>query len=570
MIINFLPLSSIKNIKRVNFTSNPIASDSSGADTFERQTPNYSFSQQVSMIKEYDDKIADLTNRISKTLATRKAEERRIRQEYAVYEEQLALDKEKVRGTEEAEYVKFQYSNCLSEKYKKLVEACEPLREQEESYKTQREKLSKERELLISRLNPNVEFLTNNGMKWSQRKKILAQRPEIKIVCELPKMEDCAFKNLWTDNRYFVINKTNIGNIMDSSYELNKENYERLTKDGLLSFSEFAQTYGFDVKDLNRYISEGYLEFISLKNMITESDEPVHILDINNETNIKGLKRFNKICNLTQKSPYMDRDYLPAKYLANLGFGTEEELESQTKTKKLKGKIMPLRTPDGIKDELFIYCKNGAEGELKYLRNQNKDVMTIQEFASMLKLSETEIENAIIKGEVKVIPHYIYEDDKYNVLVNLKSTANSNFVDKKEFEQQLVQKKRNKNNSLRMRLAWLLSSETRRISDAIIARNEELVDIFDRRDKLNDYLERKAQGRLQDGEMEPRLTKEDKIKIRAFYKAVWDKAGTDEFKASAKRASIAVKEYREGGINAVQDEEIRHLLAQMTAEDSVN
>ena len=42
MIINFSPIKSLQNIKKINFTSNPIKIQEPEQDTFERQSQSHS------------------------------------------------------------------------------------------------------------------------------------------------------------------------------------------------------------------------------------------------------------------------------------------------------------------------------------------------------------------------------------------------------------------------------------------------------------------------------------------------------------------------------------------------
>ena len=426
--------------------------------------------------------------------------------------------------------------------------------------------LINKREDLIKTYNPNVAFLSDEKYTWPQRRSILRAHPEIVSLQKLSKVEDSVFKSLWCNNKYFVLNKTNIGNMLDTSYELNKENYGRLAKDGLYSFSEVREKYGFSEKELNRYVQEGYIEPIKLKNIATDEEEPVHVLDINNEKNQKGIERYKFLGSLVKESPHLDKEYLPVKYLVSLGFGSEKELLQLTKTKKLTGKTVPFKTKDGVKEEFCIFYKKCAEGELQFLRNENKNVMDTEQFAKRARMSQTEVESAIVDGKLKIIPHYIFESDKDKLFIHLKYPQNAEFLDKKDFEYALIQEEKSKLISVRAKLAWALSGNTRKIAREIVGANPELKEIFQKRDDLQDYLDRKEKGELKEGEMEPRLTKEEKIKIKMFYKSVWEKAGTEEYKQSFERAKRTIIEYKQSGFDGIKDEEAKENFIQIISE----
>ena len=514
MLINAVSLIKNQNLPKISFSSNPTVNIPEKPDTFE--TSKVPPKEQALSIQELDKQIAQ-------------AKEDRKNYEGSI--------------TKEYSYEYYEKSHNFDEKIKDLV---------------------KKREKLIKTYNPNVAFLSDGSMTWSLRRSILARHPEIVPFQKLPKMEE--FQSAWCNNKYFVMNKTNIGNMLDTSYELNKENYGRLSKDGLYSFSEIRKKYGLSEKEIYRYAQEGYFEPVKLRNIATGEEEPIHVLDINSETNKKGIERYQFMCSFVKESPYINKDYLPAKYLVNLGFGTEKELQKFTKTRKLTGKIMPLKTKDGEKEELCIFIKRAAEGELQFLRNENKNVMDVEQFAKRARMTQSEVEAAIVSGELQIIPHYIFESDKGKLFLHLKQSKNADFIDKKDFEYEMTQEEKNRLISARAKLAWKLAVNTRKISKEIVGANPELKAIFQKKDELEDYLDRKEKGELKEGEMEPHLTREEKIKIKMFYKAVWEKAGTEEYKQSFERAKRTIMEYKQSGFDGIKDEEAKENLVQIMSE----
>jgi len=508
MLINFLQPKFINKIKplKITFTSNPILKEGIKSDSFEKR--NYSISEQATIIDEIDLEIESL------------------KADMADLESNLARHAK------------------------------------EQIIKEEIDKLKEKREKTIAKFNPNVAFLSDSSLSWKEKRERLWQQQEIIPAIKLPRVEDCAFDSLWRNSDYFIMNKTNIGNFLDSTYEANIENYKRLSQEGVISYSEFAKKYGFDVQEIYRYVKEGFLQPLTLRNLISGDEIPVHIFDDEaNIVNLNGIERHNKIRKLVSQSPYCDKNYLPVKYFAKLGFGDEKELLNSITNGKLKGKIIPTKTKDGIKDEQYIAYKSlSAMGWLKYLRNQNKNLMSFEDFAKLTRVDITDMEEALLEGEVQAIPHYIYKDDANKVLINLKHPKNIAFLEKKNFEYEMVKNENKEKSSVVMKTAWALSHHTQEIKNSTISKMPEVKEIFSRMEELKDYLKRKEKGELKEGELEPKITRSDRIKIKTFYKIIWQEAGMEEFRTSIKRAKIGYKEYKEKGLDNVSDIEVKEII----------
>lgn len=438
--------------------------------------------------------------------------------------------------------------------------------------------LKAQREYLIGEVNPNVKFLTDENLNWPQKRKIIQQRPEIIPMVNFEKAtSDTCFKKLMYDSPYFIVNRTNIGNYIDTSFEPNKDNFETISKDGLLSYSQFCDTYGFEIQDLNRYVKAGLLTPIQLTNFMTGQKENVHVFDINNEESTDiGLKRHEALEKLLPKeSRFIDKNFVTVSYLSQLGYGTQKELFEEVKHKNLPGRIISVE--EGGKEETIAFVAYklvSTKGKLAYMKNQNKNIIGPEEFTKTARIDLTDLEDAILSGEVQNIREYIDSNDKDKFIFNLKNPKNIRYIQKKQFEYEILrQESRRQNNeksSLALTITWKLCPNTKKEAKSIGAKHPELIEIFEKKQQIKEFEKRKSKGEVDPGETAPYLTRQERIKLKMFYKQMWSQAGTQEYCDARERAKIAIKEYKESGFNNVKDEYIRQIIVDFYNKKSDN
>ena len=56
------------------------------------------------------------------------------------------------------------------------------------------------------------------------------------------------------------------------------------------------------------------------------------------------------------------------------------------------------------------------------------------------------------------------------------------------------------------------------------------------------------------------LTTKEQITVNSYRKEMWLKSGTEELKEGFKKANEALKQFREGGLSAIEDEEVRKIF----------
>ena len=60
---------------------------------------------------------------------------------------------------------------------------------------------------------------------------------------------------------------------------------------------------------------------------------------------------------------------------------------------------------------------------LKYLRNQNKNLCSVEQLAKKAKVGVTEIEEALLSGEIKPIRECLYAGDDLEITIDLSNKS---------------------------------------------------------------------------------------------------------------------------------------------------
>ena len=513
------------NPKIRTFKTNPIYFGNCQKDSFEKQK------EKQSETSGYLRKLFDIKTQIEK-----------LKEEYKKYKQAKYTSKEEFdRNFETAEKIK--------EKIKEL---------------------DNEEKELVKKIIPNSEFLLDDAINWKQRKEILKSRPEIVVLNENKKaQQDTSTKTTLYYSPYFLITKTGAKNFLDLSFETNKSNYETLMKDSTLSQKKLCDLYGFTFGEIQRYTKEGYLNKIQLKNCFTGEFEPIAMYDIEDSQNLNnGIKRKLQLRNMLPKpSKHIDKPYISIEYLASLGFGTKEEIEDSIKDKKIEPPIeIEAKTANNkTKTVRVINIKSRKnEGELKYLRNNNKKLAQINQFAQLAKTDIEDVENGLLSGEIENIGEYLFSEDKHLCLFDLKNPKNINFVIKKQIENLIIRLENKRKISTINKIIWKLSPSLEKASKKYCAMYPEIIEIFKKQDEITQYEEKVLKGEIKEDEsIAPYLTKEEREKLNKFFKSVWIHSDYSEVKEARKKANAAYRQYKKEGIDAIEDKTIRKVIEEV-------
>lgn len=549
MNISFLSPVNFKNTKNnLNSVSNPYFKGNIKTDSFERTQQNKPTYEQLSayldIYFEIEDEIRALKEKQTK-----------------LSQEEKTLSRMKFRG-------EFVTKNQINDKW-----------EQIEEIKKEIKKLVLKKEKIIGKINPNVEFLGDDALGWSEKRKIIETRPEIMKLSDIEKANRDGFhKSIWYGGQYLMTNRPNgIQYYVDSSYPANKKNLDILLNENIISKGEFEKKYDIDVIKMNRYIKEGILKQQGLTNLRTGEVESVNLFDVTDETNIKGVERHKNLKSMLPKeTKYKAIDFLPIEYISSLGYGSIEEIKNEIINKKLPTQTTTIRTPNGIKETIGLNWKHiSAIGTLNFLKNGNSSVISMEEMLKLTKLDITDLEECILSGEVTPIKECLYPKKQEEFEFNTKNAKTREFIEKKQFEyeikKELLSEERKERASLRAKIAWKLSEETRKASRQVASRMPEIIEIFKKQREIKEINEKIENGEISENEAEkPKISYADRIKIKTYNKYVWEIAGTEEFKYNMQRAKIAVEQLNKDGIHGVKDEEIRYIIVTLNDETSPN
>ncbi len=101
----------------------------------------------------------------------------------------------------------------------------------------------------------------------------------------------------------------------------------------------------------------------------------------------------------------------------------------------------------------------------------------------------------------------------------------------------------NKENSLRMKLARSMCTNTREIASNLAKQDGYLCKLLIKEDNNEEV-----------------LTPKEKIKVNSYRKKVWQLAGTEELSAALNKAAQYINEYHNGGLDAVSDENAKEII----------
>ena len=492
MIISPISVKTITNKIQVNFKSNTSMQNCSRGDFFEKRTAKYTPQQQAKLIKQNRDKIEYFENKLKNLKSS---------------ESQNTAD-----------------INILKE----LIKA-----------------LSNNLQELLVTFNPKIKFLYVPEHSQRLIRKILSNHPEIVPVDYLPRYKSDTYNDLWNNKDFFTINQAYSGSYLDSSCDLNKENYRRLSDYNNMTYKEFIKKYGFSLSELYRYLENGLLERLNLINMPENKETPVFIINTASKTNKEGIERHNKLLNLTEKSPFLERTMLPGKYLENLGFGTEEEIINGIRSRLITGQVYNVRTKDGIKKEAKVMPEFlDTKLYLKRLRDENKNIININTFAKMANISITDAENEILEGNVKVIPHYLFPEDKGLIAINLRNEINKNYLDKKQFEKSIINNGCEQTSSAIVQLAWEMCPKTKEIGSKLVEKNPSLKTIFT-----------DSENRM--------VTSAESKQLKDFSISLWKEAGTEEYKKAIEKIKKLLRKLKIDNTSDIKTPEQIEKLKQM-------
>lgn len=256
------------------------------------------------------------------------------------------------------------------------------------------------------------------------------------------------------------------------------------------------------------------------------------------------------------------------------GFGSEQELLALIKNKTIKGGYADTKTPEGTKKVLVVNVNDTQSKDvLRDLRRMR--CIGIRDLSLQSGISLTRLEDAVLNGEMDAIKNLYLQYGTAQLLIDKKSQKNIMAFDKLAFEDKLLKslqqqekaedkERQSKEKSLIMKLTWDMCPSTKKAAAILMNKNPKVVEIRQKinelKASLKDY-KAKSDERISAQEAIEALEAQEQIEIKKFFKNMWNTAGVEEFTNAHKKATIAVKQYQTGGLEAVQDDEMKNALA---------
>lgn len=284
--------------------------------------------------------------------------------------------------------------------------------------------------------NPNTAFLYNPDIKPSEYNIIGYNSPVRKVSnmfgddYHLP----TETRELFIKRGLLDVEQVSGEKYIDISTPKNAELIAQILdkKDSLVQVFQFGRKYNLPLTAIKRMVYEGKISIIGGdKQSISEYD----LVDTSDETTQETIARHVKLTPQASKkyssSSFYQNNEVPAAYLAKIGLGKFQDIVRLYQARKLSGKTIDVQTPDGVKKKLYInVTSEAAKMNLQELRNRNKDIISKQDLMKELKMSASQLEEAILDGKLDIIPEYLFFEDSKRVFFDLSSQKINNFMNK--------------------------------------------------------------------------------------------------------------------------------------------
>ena len=423
--------------------------------------------------------------------------------------------------------------------------------------------------------NPKMAFLYNPDVPKKVREEQADLNPTIKTPVALAnylKLNSYAPIIKWLNDDKFdydLIPRTAISSAyIDLENDKNAEFISCIQEKspGLKDFRQLLFEYNISLAKLSELLADNKLKPYEAEYDDTDGLNS-YVFDLNDENNLSAFDEHLKLTPIPSKKYYKARRsdgiikpiYVPVMYLSNLGYSSAQNLAQMIKKGVLPGIYEKIDTPQGKKARALVDIApySQSEEKLRQLRNANSNIISTINLAKKLKIRKVDLDEAIKNDEFKIIGEYIFPEDSKKVLVDLSDEKTRVFVDKKLFENRILQEQRKQEakvkriekarvnspmNSLRMEIVWALCPKTATIASDIA--------------KKDGYVSSIIAKNVPDEELPPK----EQVVLAKYRKRFWDAAGIEEFKAAQKMASKYMKIYKTQGIDAVDNPIIREIF----------
>ena len=322
----------------------------------------------------------------------------------------------------------------------------------------------------------------------------------------------------------------------------------------------------------------GRFEKFSVDSENPNNEVESRIIDTTSPKNQKAIYLYET---LNQRGVYLDRllgaerkdkIYANAHDLINYGIYDEEEIASLIQDGIIDGKIEQNNNSDEVKVLVNLNDRK-TEEMLKKIRSKN--CLDIETFSQRYDIPVSDIEDAFLDGKIDLLYKPLFIGELGRTKVNTKSEKTSAFLTQKllqkAIEEEILQEHKLKSrilNSLKMKITWYLCPETKKVAEKIVQKNPEIRTILAKKNEIEKMkMDIRQEETIPDDNIEeeieetiPALTESETRLLNQYFKGIWKIAGTDEFSQARRKANEIIKEYKNHGIESIQDQYIKNLL----------
>ena len=258
-----------------------------------------------------------------------------------------------------------------------------------------------------------------------------------------------------------------------------------------------------------------------------------------------------------------DQEEIPAARLEKMGFGNLNLLYKLVKNGELKGRLEKTQTPEAEKIAVYVNLQDCKTPKILNKIRDNTPVSNFSQFAKELGLTQKQLFQYALDGEVDVIGRYLFKIDSTTRYFDKRTPKNKAFIERILFENKLKEQLKkeqiesdkqrkiermdalSKFQSFKMSLVWHFCPKTREIASNMAKSDGYLCSLL-----------------VKDAQKEEELTKKEEAKVNSYRKQLWNTVGSDELKEGFKKANEILNLYSSKGIDAIEDDEIRTIFKQ--------
>lgn len=426
--------------------------------------------------------------------------------------------------------------------------------------------------------NPNTAFLFNPKLSHEDKMKLIKKSDKVFRAQDLTNKTGIS-STYWLSEKFFDLEHyTHVDfrgkaspaiKIIDLSNPTNAKSFEAAKEaiKGKLDPESFRLLTGMDLDSYMRYCREGRIEKVQLPHKSTGVMSNTRLIDPKTPKNIEAAKRFKALS--PKDSKYFHSGSVNVVELSKLGFGTPKELAGLVKTGGLEGTIKVVGKNEKGQSIVQVMVNTFSPKSKCLLQTlRERRCISAEELAKKSGIKISQLEDAILSGEMVSVDR-LFEFDSRKPFFDVTNPKNIATFDKLQFEKRLQKELLEQETlarrdllSLKSKIAWHLCPNTRKEASIAFAQSD-IKKITAETNKIKELL---SNPKLTPEEVEAleeqlvKLYQSEDIAIKKAFSMMWQKAGTDEYKAGMTRAKELIAQVEAKGINSIEDESIRAII----------